>query len=396
MQEIDTSKLEAFFPLIDDRSEELIYQQASDRVSAESNGLINDFSDNGAAGVLLRAQSFTHAELLYRINKLPLLILLAFLAKAGITRSVGSKAIAGLTVTLTAVRPVAFTLPLGFVVTDSSGSLAFETTEQLIIPAGQLVGTVGAIAQEVGEVYNLPPFRINSFTRPLTFLSSVSNIASAQGGVESEPIEDAINRGISVIRTRNLVSAIDFSEAAQDILGAGSKATAIGLLGANRITFKLGAVHLFCASAQDEPSNFGALQAVRGAIAPRLMLGTQLYVSAMEFTLISLRIFMKSNQAGGADELATNLWNAYRDYLSLKRFEPGQTVFIEEVRYILRQVSGVALIDYILLNNEGSNIPMPNSYTLPTADFLVTRISDVNGQTYEIARGSLDDENVPD
>jgi len=66
------------------------------------------------------------------------------------------------------------------------------------------------------------------------------------------------------------------------------------------------------------------------------------------------------------------------------------------VRFILRQVAGVALIDYILLNNEGSNIPMPNSYTLPTADFLVASISDVNGQTYEIARGSLDDENVPD
>lgn len=63
---------------IDDRAEEALVEQARLAVYTASGGLLNDFSPNSAIASLIEGQAFAAAELLYRVNKLPLNLVIAF------------------------------------------------------------------------------------------------------------------------------------------------------------------------------------------------------------------------------------------------------------------------------------------------------------------------------
>jgi len=131
MAEIDTSKIEAYIPLIDDRSEETISSQAQDLIRFLSNNQLNDFTDGNPLGVLVRALSFAQAEFLYRTNKLPLSLLLTFLASAGVTRTPATKAVASVTFTLSSPRNIPYQIPAGFEIVSISNNLRFFTKNVL-------------------------------------------------------------------------------------------------------------------------------------------------------------------------------------------------------------------------------------------------------------------------
>jgi hypothetical protein len=388
MAEINTESLGLYVPLIDDRSENQIYQAAQNVVASRSNGQLNDFSDSNPLGVLLRSQAFAASEILYRVNKLPLALAVKLLELTGTVRRLGSKAQVLLTFSLSAPRSTPFTVPLGFEVVDRSGQFSFFTEAVLTIPAGAAFGSVSALAKEVGNRYNLPAFTVNQITQPLAFLASVTNAEPSQGGSEAETVESAIERGLIALRSRNAVSALDFEQKAQDLMGEGSRCKAIGLLAADRITEQAGAVHLFLLSATGEPANPALINRVFAEVSKSVLLGVSLYVSPMDLLPVSANIIARIIPGSDPAIVADELWTAYVDYLSPKAYEPGETLLIKELEHQLRFVTGLEYIEEVTLNGLGLNVPMPSDYTLPSAYSLRIQLVDDKGNTFDTSRGA--------
>jgi hypothetical protein len=388
---LSTEKLDLYIPLIDSRNEQELYTQALDVVAAESGGVLADGSNGNPLSALLRGQAFVGSEFLWQINKLPVALVLQFLSLAGIERSLGQKATGTVTFNLVAPRTVPYTIPAGFEVTTTNGKLSYYTDTILTLPAGTTRGTVTVTAAANGAEYNVGAYTISRYLQPLAFLASVINEEDIQGGASAEPVEDAVNRGMSSIRQGNLVSTVDFREAAENAMGTGSRATTIGLLGGDKVTITPGAIHIFCLAPDGNPANIALLGNVRDAISPRRLVGTSLFVSPMETLNVGCTIYANITGGASADLIADNLWEAFTSYLSPTNINPGDTVLIEEVRHQLRFVEGVSLIDYILLNDAVLNIPMPNAYTLPIVFWLKAVLTDDTGTTVTLARGALDD-----
>ncbi|MDZ7922521.1 MAG: baseplate J/gp47 family protein [Marinagarivorans sp.] len=385
---INTESIGLYTPLIDGRNEETLYRAAQNVVAAASLGALNDFSDHGPLGVLLRAQAWAIAELLFAINDVPLAMAIKMLELTGEVRRLGSNAKASLTFTLTSARPVPYQIPKGFEVLSASGDRSFYTDALLTIPAGRTSGSVSATAKEAGERYNLPGYSLTQFTQPLTFLGSVTNVQAAQGGSAAETVESAIERGLLALRNRAPVSAADFENQAQSVLGEGSRAKAIGLLGPDAITEQIGAVHIFCLSATGEPANPALQSAVISALSPRIMLGTSLYVSAMQTLEIEAAIIIHLLPGVEAKTVADALWQAFSTYLSPAAYLPGDALLLNELAYQFRFVSGIEFIDELRINGGLQNIPMPNDYTLPVAYSLSVQAVDSEGNIISTLRGA--------
>ena len=381
------SNLDLYLPSIDDRSEEEIYKGALNAVAAASNGRLNDFSDHNPLGVLVRAQAFAGAELLYRANKLPLSLLLTLLSLTGTERKLGSFAKASLTFTLTAPQPTAFTIPKGFEVIGKDNAV-FVTDKVLTFPVGSSVAKVSSTAKEIGERYNAPAFTLVRFTQPLAFLASVANLEAAQGGSAEESLQSAVDRGIQALSLRNPVSALDFETLARDVMGGGSQAKAIGLLGADRTSYQIGAVHLFLLAPGGEPANPAVVADVLAALSSRILLGTSLYVSPMEVTPVSGYLVGRIAAQANPEDVANNLWNSFERFFNPSVYRPGDTVLIQELRHALRFSGGVEFIDAVEINSSALNLPMPNDFTLPTAYSLAIELTDPSGNIFSTIRGA--------
>jgi len=385
---IDSESIGLYTPLIDGRNEEELYQAAQNVVAARSLGQLNDFSDHGPLGVFLRATAFAIAELLYAVNNVPLALVVKLLELTGVRRQLGAKASAALTFSLTSARPTPYQIPKGFEVLSASGDKSFYTDAVLTIASGQLTGTVTATAKEVGASYNLGAYTITQLTQPLTFLAGVTNTSPSQGGAASENVEAAINRGLLALRDRSPVSASDFEGRAEDIMGAGSKAKAIGLLGADAVSEQIGAVHLFCLAATGEPANASLQADVIAELSPRIMLGTSLYVSPMQTLEIEAEVIAHLLPGVEANQVADALWDGLSQYLSPASYDPGTDLLITEVAYQMRFVSGIEFIDELRLNGGLQNLPMPNDYTLPIAYSLSVELVDSTGIVFRTLRGA--------
>ena len=391
MADINTESIGLFAPVIDDRSEEQLYQLAQQVVLSRSDNVLNDFSDSGPLGVLLRAQAFAGAELLYKVNKLPLALAVKLLELTGTVRRLGTYSTAQLTFYLSAPRTAPFTIEKGFQV-DSIGGKSFFTDAVLTIPTGAASASVSATAEEPGADYNLPAFTITQFTQPIAFLASVSNSERSQGGADEETVENAISRGLLALRAKNPVSARDFEASAQALMGSGSRAVAIGRLGPDRETEQLGAIHLFLLAPTGEPANTSIRNRVYADISSRLLLGTSLYVSPMGIKAIKAILTIKLSEGVSPATVADSLWSSFTAYLSPASYTPGQAVLIQETAFNLRFVSGVEFIQGLSLNGLDQNVPMPNQYTLPLAFSLTIEMVDSDGNVIVLQRGAGEDE----
>lgn len=98
-----------------------------------------------------------------------------------------------LSFTLSAAQPTNITIPIGTRATPD-GELFFETSEELIIVAGQTTGEVTAVSTETGEVYNgFTSGQINQLVDPVPFVASVTNIDTSSSGADIEPDDDGVN-----------------------------------------------------------------------------------------------------------------------------------------------------------------------------------------------------------
>ncbi|BAY64991.1 hypothetical protein NIES22_50920 [Calothrix brevissima NIES-22] len=384
----DISSIQLSSVIIDERTEEELVSQAQLRVFNASGGQLNDFSENSPVAALIQGQAFAASELLYWVNKLPLALVIDFLKVTGVEQSLGTKAVTTLTFTLTAPQSTPFTIPEGFEVVDSSGTYSFFTDATLQIPPGLMAGSVTATAEEVGSQYNLSAYTITRATQPLSFLSSVVNTEASLGGTDAETLDQTISRGLTELRIRNLVSEDDYETAAEEILGQGSVAKAIGLLSRNKNEEELGAVHLFLLNANQEPANDAQISLVSDSLSKRIQLGTQLYISPMELISISASLIARVTTGANVEQVINDLWEAYQSYLNPSTYPPGQDIILNEVEYHLRLTEGIKNIQTLALNGSPTNISLPNLYTLPSPYSLYVQLVDGSRVIYAGVRGA--------
>lgn len=374
--------------ILDERNEEELLEQAQLRVYNASGGQLNDFSENSPVSALLQGQAFAGSELLYYVNQLPLALVIDFLKVTGITRRLGTQAKATLTFNLSSPQSIPFTILEGFEVVDESGNFSFFTDANLQIPAGLVSGSVTATAEVVGSSYNLPAYSLTGITQPFTYLSGVTNVEPSLGGTDEESIESTIERALIALRQTNLVSADDYENAAEAILGTGSVCKAIGLLAEDRATTQLGAVHIFLLNANKEPANEAQLAQVKTALDPSIQLGSALYTSPMQILDVEGVLIARLVSGKNAEDTIDELWQVFSDYFDPSTYPAGQDIILNEIEFLLRATGSIKDIESLTLNDEPLNIPLANSYTLPYAySFSISLISD-DGITYQSVRGA--------
>jgi hypothetical protein len=374
--------------ILDPRNEEELLEQSQLRVYNSSGGQLNDFSENSPVAALLQGQAFAGSELLYYANQLPLALVIDFLKITGISRRLGTKAKATLTFNLSSPQSLPFTILQGFEVLDESGNFSFYTDANLQIPAGLVSGSVTATAETVGSAYNIPAYSLTGISQPITYLSGVTNVEPSLGGTDEESVESTIERALIALRQDNLVSADDYENAAESILGEGSVCKAIGLLAEDRASTQLGAVHIFLLNADKQPANEAQLTQVKSGLETRIQLGTSLYTSPMELLNINGELVAKLASGKNPEEAIDELWQVFLDYLDPSTYPVGQDIILNEVEYLLRLAGNIKAIESLTLNGEPLNIPLANSYTLPTAYSLYIRLVAEDGLTYEGLRGA--------
>lgn len=110
-----------------------------------------------------------------------------------VTRLEASHAVTTIAFTLSQSLANDYTIPAGFEVTN--GVVTFATDEDLIIPAGETVGTVSATCNASGGVGNdYLAGQIATIVTPLTFLATAQNITTTTGGAEVESDADYAER----------------------------------------------------------------------------------------------------------------------------------------------------------------------------------------------------------
>lgn len=110
-----------------------------------------------------------------------------------VSRLEASRAVTTIAFTLSQSLANDYTIPAGFEVTN--GVVTFATDEDLIIPAGETVGTVSATCNASGGVGNdYLAGQIATIVTPLTFLATAQNITTTTGGAEVESDADYAER----------------------------------------------------------------------------------------------------------------------------------------------------------------------------------------------------------
>ena len=176
---------------------------------------------------LLEGQSFAHSEFLQFANQFPEAVLVEWIGPfLGAQRRTGSGAIVDIEFSIDP-RDQDFVVFPGYqIATDADRtdgeSLRFVSTEKLLIPPGEITGTMKAISVTRGSENNVAA---NTITRSLTSLQGVRSITNpepATGGSDAETLEEVKERFFSLIRRRNPVSAEDWTDWFTDALGPGT------------------------------------------------------------------------------------------------------------------------------------------------------------------------------
>ncbi len=354
-------------PTIDDRSEADLVERAIAVVYAGSGGLLNDFSTSSPARALIEGQAFAAAELLYRVNKLPDALAIAYLRIAGIQQRLGSGAQTTLTFTLTAPLSGVFTIPAGYQVRNVSTRLNFATDAILIISAGQISGTVLATCTETGTKGNFAAYTLRELTQPLAFLGAVTNTVPATGGTDAETMEEVKARAFAAIRRRGLVSADDYQEETKALLGAGSVAHCIGNLAADGISYRLGSAHVFCLNQDGSLLNTPQLSEVQGALQRRSHVSIVVYTSNVALFEIDLYVIAKLIPGTNPQSISNAIYQSLKDYLSPGKLPLGETIVLKELEYLVRN-AGVDYVQSVTMGEflhprSGTNLKLPQAYS---------------------------------
>lgn len=384
--------------VLDPNNDDELTQLALSRAYSASDGKLSDFSESSPFFWLVRAQVFCMAELLWYLNLLPEALALEVLRLSGVQRSAGTKATGKIVFLLQSplltdfiVNPGYF-IPLRSTVVTTNGQTAgYLTTDQLVIPAGSSSGSVAIEAVEVGIAYNQAEFALTTAAVGLAYVQSIYNDEPITGGTDLEPLEVTLTRAQTALRSRGvLVSTLDFEEAAETLLGAGSRATCIPLLSSDRESYQSGQVHVFLVGADGLPPSTGTCQSIKSELQQQSFAASSVWVSPVAMEAVTVSVIANVDQI--SLEIAKDLESAITEHLSPQSFVLGSTIKVKEMEYLCRSVFGVTEIQSVLLDNQAVNRPMPLLYSQPFLETLeVTLIqSGVASETFYLGTGDGD------
>ncbi len=105
-----------------------------------------------------------------------------------VTRLPAARAVTTLEFALSQALAQTYTIPAGFEVTN--GIVSFTTDRELVIPAGEVTGTVDATCATSGESGNgYLAGQVNTIVSPMTFLAGAENTTTTAGGADIETDE---------------------------------------------------------------------------------------------------------------------------------------------------------------------------------------------------------------
>lgn len=383
-------------PQLDPRNEEDLVQYSMDRVFTASNGTINDFSIGSPTRALLEGGCFAQAEFLYYLNQLPESIAIEFLKIMGIQQKLGSAAQVPVTFTLTISLTNPFYIPAGFQVNTGDG-ISFTTDTQLVIPAGQIQGSVSATCTQVGTIGNVAAYSIKQLSQPLAYLQGVANLQAASGGTADETIEEVKTRAFQAIRQRGLVSADDYEQRAIAVLGSGATAKAIGNLAKDKISYERGSVHAFCLNPDGSSLNDAQIISLQNDLQSKTVLGANCYVSSADKVKIAATLIASLIDGANPQTTADLMYAAINDYLTPGKLPFGEAIVLKELEYTAR-LAGASGIDYLQQLTIGisgqsqftTNLALPYAYSVGILDALVIELVPSSGSSFFYAYGSGD------
>lgn len=355
-------------------------------IETNSAGAINDRAPHAPTVVITDAMEFCRLELEYSMDKIAEKAAILHLQTCGIQRLLGSKAQVTLTFTLSATLPQ-FVLSAGYMVTG--GGLEFFTdTDVLVTNAYQF--TVTATAKEEGVKYNVAAYTLTNLSQARAYLTGVTNLEPARGGLNAETEEDTKARGFQAIRRKKgvLISADDFEQYAMEILGPGSIARAIGLLTPDKLSKKPGFVHIFCLNPDGTQLNAAQTASLQSQMTSQLPVFLQqstqkgtpiasgVTVSTIELYPLEIHVIATLIPGDDPETRASTIYQALTDYLAPGGLPLGQTIILYSLITVV-QNSGVADVQSVVamvasfnattqqtsVQSFYSNIPLPNEWT---------------------------------
>ena len=372
--------------LLDPSTDDDLRTQAFARIQAASNGTLTDFSVGSVLAALVEGQVFAVAELLYYCNMLPSALALEVYRLFGTQRSAGTYASGQLVFQLAAPLSQPFVINPGYTVAYNGGY--YVLTSQLVIPAGSISAYGTVQASQVGSAFNAPAYAIANTSPGLNYLQSIYNDSAITGGTDLETLDALIQRGQYQVRSKQvLISSSDYETAATNLLGGGS-ATCIPLLSSDKSSYKPGQVHLFLADALGQPVSTGTCQLIQQQLQQQSFVASSVWVDPVSLFPVTVEIVAQTAQL--SQDLANTVESALGAFVSPNSYQLGSTLDINELRYQVRQVSGITGVNSVILNRQLLSIPMPNAWTNPFLDTLILTLVQPNGvqQTYYLGFGT--------
>lgn len=370
--------------ILDPRNGDELLAQMQATVQTASSNTLNDFRNSSPLNAVLEGLTFGIEELLFYLNLLPSATALEVFRIAGFERSLGSAALGQVQFTLTAVLGSDYVLSSGYLIPFLD--TFFRTTEDLVIPAGNLDGLVNVQCDTIGSQYNVPEFGIN-VNPALNFVDSVTNPSAIVGGADLEELSDTLERLQTKIRNKNvLITATDYALEVQSLLGVGSYAQVFPLLTEDKTTEAPGNVHIFCFGADNLPADVSTLAAIKPQLESKIFAGSQVWLSPGETIEVAIGVNARSENLSSAK--AEEIRDALISYLSPNNYGLGATLMTNELVWLTRNISEITGVTSVTIDGQFSNLPMTYAYQKPVVTLIEIDLTNAVGNNAQYAYAS--------
>ena len=364
--------------VLDPANEGDLTQLAYARIQTASGNTITDFRTGSAAAAFVEGQTFALAELLYYMNLMPEAIAIEVFRLYGVRRSLGTRATGALTFRLTDVAVDAFVLPIGYTI-PYLGTQISITQSLSILPGGQ-DGTVTAIVGEVGTQYNANAFDILATNTGLGRVQSIYNRTQFTGGSDLETLDALVSRcQAATVSRRSVITQLDYEQSAQDTIGFGSRAVAVGNLSSDGATFRQNSVGVFLLDSTGKPASLTTCQLVASDLKTKILIGTGVF--CFPALLVPINIEININVLALSDKVAEDVTESIKNYLRPNTYNGGQVVLHNEIAYRARLMPNVRSVDSLLINGLSIDYQLPQPWCYPVPDFITVNQIDSNGLT---------------
>lgn len=206
-------------PNVDDRSEQELAQSILSAILDKCTE-VTEFGPTSVTAQLTGAMAFFVGILQFLANRSVQELKTTFMSFLGLERQEASKATCELTFTLQQALDHDFTIRKGQKVqTNTDPAIFYETTEDLTIEEGNLIGSVYAQSVYAGLTQRVQAGALTVLSSPLAYVDTVTNTSSV-GGLDSETVDEATTRLQGVLQTHyRAITPLGFEDLAEQVPG---------------------------------------------------------------------------------------------------------------------------------------------------------------------------------